>query len=708
MASAVSPAPSPPISSSPGSLSSAISDSDSAPNPASPPPPPNIFPDLQPLDRPPTAKLLASEVPTSHTNTDYKRRNRFSTPLILEGVGSASDSSDDRAVRSPGLRGHHHQRTESAAAASTSDGRKRRPSIRTRTLSLSFSPREQAFTPTTPQPSQGTVAASSFPFPSPGLAPNPASTRDPSQTTKRDGRASPTEPKRAVLDRTSSTASTISTTATAASRRPRPVRSSMSRIDPPTRSNSLRVPASVPMSNRPSTSSAEGDASEHLEAKVVILGSQGVGKTSIITRCTTGHFRSSLSSTVGASLLTKKIAVDGTKVRFQIWDPAGQERFRSMAPLYYRGALAAILVYDVTDEASFDDIKIWLEELRKNMSEELIIIVVGAKADLCNSYRTIPLDSAQRQVATWLYEFQNPPAESTQPSSFFSDSIASGMHSQLADPTGTGSHTSPRGSSPSSPNRSRTSTLPSSSQPPPLAASSSTKSHLGSSVPARPGTPSAALDRVRKMSNQLTRPSRLAQSREPSATGSSATGGPVGRLHKHPGLTASMTMPDLGSLTSHSNASSTIMAPPHTPSFQTLPQTSNLNPYEIGMVRSTSNKIGLSLSSLGMSAARRLSHDERMKKTWEDSVVERERERQEQRDAEARRLEQMVKDCPVKVVEVSAKDGSGIEEVFQSIAEKLIVRKAEIEHARVLRSRNSIMLHESTPIDTSKAGWCAC
>lgn len=134
-----------------------------------------------------------------------------------------------------------------------------------------------------------------------------------------------------------------------------------------------------------------------------------------------------------------------------------------------------------------------------------------------------------------------------------------------------------------------------------------------------------------------------------------------------------------------------------------------------------------------MSAARRLSHDERMKKTWEDQVFERERGRREKEEKEERRVEKLVQDCPVKVVEVSAKDGFGasrislsfrlasfadlvsqylvsigIEEVFSSIAEQLIVRKAEIEKARVLRSRNSIMLHETPAIDTAKSGWCAC
>ncbi|PLW08395.1 hypothetical protein PCANC_26534 [Puccinia coronata f. sp. avenae] len=138
-----------------------------------------------------------------------------------------------------------------------------------------------------------------------------------------------------------------------------------------------------------------------LEAKVVILGMQGVGKTSIVHRYTTGSFSYSLTSTIGASFCTKKLSVDGCKVRLQIWDTAGQERFRSMAPMYYRGANAAILVYDITNMESFLDIQNWLDELRQNMSGDLIIQVVGSKADLAADRRAVDLDDAQGRLAAW-------------------------------------------------------------------------------------------------------------------------------------------------------------------------------------------------------------------------------------------------------------------------------------------------------------------
>lgn len=142
-----------------------------------------------------------------------------------------------------------------------------------------------------------------------------------------------------------------------------------------------------------------------LEAKVVILGMQGVGKTSIVHRYTTGSFSYSLASTIGASFCTKKLSVDGCKVRLQIWDTAGQERFRSMAPMYYRGANAAILVYDITNQSSFEDIQNWLHELSANMSPELVIQIVGSKADLATDKRSVELEVAYQQILEWTESF---------------------------------------------------------------------------------------------------------------------------------------------------------------------------------------------------------------------------------------------------------------------------------------------------------------
>lgn len=120
---------------------------------------------------------------------------------------------------------------------------------------------------------------------------------------------------------------------------------------------------------------------EELEAKIVFLGSAGVGKTSIIRRFTTRKFAPT-KTTVGSGLSTRKQVVDGVHVRLQLWDAAGQERYRSLAPMYYRGAHVAILVYDVTRRESFAELESWLGELREKGPSDVVIHVVGAKADL--------------------------------------------------------------------------------------------------------------------------------------------------------------------------------------------------------------------------------------------------------------------------------------------------------------------------------------
>ncbi|KAI1409102.1 ras-domain-containing protein [Hypoxylon sp. FL1857] len=132
-----------------------------------------------------------------------------------------------------------------------------------------------------------------------------------------------------------------------------------------------------------------------LEAKIVVLGSQGVGKTSLVTRYCKGAFNpAQTTSTVGASFMTKRV-IDGdtdTVVRLQIWDTAGQERFRSISRLYYRGANACILCYSITDAQSFAEMGMWLTELRRNLPPDIVLHVVGTKADI------VARDPTRREV----------------------------------------------------------------------------------------------------------------------------------------------------------------------------------------------------------------------------------------------------------------------------------------------------------------------
>jgi len=131
-----------------------------------------------------------------------------------------------------------------------------------------------------------------------------------------------------------------------------------------------------------------------LDFKIVIPGTTAVGKTCLAVRFALGVFSPRNNPTVGASYLTKNIRVDGVNVRLQLWDTAGQERFRSLAPMYYRGASVALLVFDVTQQDSFTKIKDWVEELRVNISDDIVMAVVGNKMDL-QKVRTVPRDRAK-------------------------------------------------------------------------------------------------------------------------------------------------------------------------------------------------------------------------------------------------------------------------------------------------------------------------
>eukprot|EP01127_Copromyxa_protea_P003274 TRINITY_DN1310_c0_g1_i6.p1 TRINITY_DN1310_c0_g1~~TRINITY_DN1310_c0_g1_i6.p1 ORF type:complete len:141 (-),score=17.42 TRINITY_DN1310_c0_g1_i6:474-896(-) len=98
-----------------------------------------------------------------------------------------------------------------------------------------------------------------------------------------------------------------------------------------------------------------------LSCKVVLLGSSGVGKTSIVIRYVQSAFAADQQATIGASFWTKRLHFVDNSITLQIWDTAGQERYRSITPMYYRGAQAAILVFDVTNIESFENAQSWIE-----------------------------------------------------------------------------------------------------------------------------------------------------------------------------------------------------------------------------------------------------------------------------------------------------------------------------------------------------------
>ncbi|CAN4126628.1 unnamed protein product [Withania somnifera] len=102
---------------------------------------------------------------------------------------------------------------------------------------------------------------------------------------------------------------------------------------------------------------------KNLKVKLVLLGDSGVGKSCIVLRFVRGQFDPTSKVTIGASFLSQTIALpDSTTVKFEIWDTAGQERYAALAPLYYRGAAVAVVVYDITSPESFAKAQYWVKD----------------------------------------------------------------------------------------------------------------------------------------------------------------------------------------------------------------------------------------------------------------------------------------------------------------------------------------------------------
>lgn len=127
--------------------------------------------------------------------------------------------------------------------------------------------------------------------------------------------------------------------------------------------------------------------------KVVVIGDSAVGKSQILSRFTKNEFSFDSKSTIGVEFQTRTVNIKSKVIKAQIWDTAGQERYRAVTSAYYRGALGAMLVYDITKRQTFDHVARWVEELRAHADNSIVIVLVGNKADLVD-LRTVPAEDA--------------------------------------------------------------------------------------------------------------------------------------------------------------------------------------------------------------------------------------------------------------------------------------------------------------------------
>jgi small GTP-binding protein len=152
-----------------------------------------------------------------------------------------------------------------------------------------------------------------------------------------------------------------------------------------------------PLENKEQLKIKEKETKKNFEAKIVLIGEQNVGKSSIAQRFCKNSFSSQHVATIGGAYLRQKVQLkNGECINLHIWDTGGQERFRAMTALYYKDAAAAILTYDVTTQNTLESLDYWIKELKNNASSENIILcLAGNKCDVNPNERKLQFNDGK-------------------------------------------------------------------------------------------------------------------------------------------------------------------------------------------------------------------------------------------------------------------------------------------------------------------------
>lgn len=155
--------------------------------------------------------------------------------------------------------------------------------------------------------------------------------------------------------------------------------------------------------------------------KLVLIGDSGVGKSNLLSRFTKNEFNLESKSTIGVEFATRSLNIDGKVLKAQIWDTAGQERYRAITSAYYRGAVGALLVYDVTRRVTFENVARWLKELREHTDPSIIVMLIGNKSDLRHLVAVPTQDGKSFAERESLYFMETSALEATNVENAFSE-----------------------------------------------------------------------------------------------------------------------------------------------------------------------------------------------------------------------------------------------------------------------------------------------
>lgn len=144
--------------------------------------------------------------------------------------------------------------------------------------------------------------------------------------------------------------------------------------------------------------------------KLLLIGDSGVGKTCVLFRFAEDQYNATFISTIGIDFKIRTIELEGKKIKLQIWDTAGQERFRTITTAYYRGAMGILLVYDITNEKSFDSIRNWIRNIEEHASADVERMLVGNKCDM-NDKRQVSKERGEKLAIEYGMKFMETSAK---------------------------------------------------------------------------------------------------------------------------------------------------------------------------------------------------------------------------------------------------------------------------------------------------------